>query len=99
LHASVHICMVMKMLTVTIMDIWKGTAASYLCGYASWRFHQSFHRMIGSTAFPERFILTVYRSDAISVPLRSQVAGGFGRPGVPRDIRVCLQIHMVSNTA
>jgi hypothetical protein len=25
------------------------------------------------------------------------VAGGFGRSGVPRDLRVCLQIHMVTH--
>ena len=47
--------------------------------------------------FSEGFISTVCRSDAVPVPVRSQVASGFGRSGVPRDLRVRLQIHMVTH--
>lgn len=36
-------------------------------------------------------------SDAVPVPVRPQMAGGFGRSGVPRDLRVCLQTHMVDS--
>jgi hypothetical protein len=46
--------------------------------------------------FSESFISTLYRSDAVFVLVRPQVACGFGRSGVPRDLRVCLQIHMVT---
>lgn len=42
---------------------------------------------------------TVRRSNALPDTLWSQVAGGVGRFGVPRDLRICLQVHMVSYTA